>query len=266
MMKDSMKNAILALSILALITACSQGYVCPDGSVVDSSADCDSEQGAQQEGREDAGSEDEPEKTAPKEDDEETAEPAKPAGTLAKVAKDLQVKAAKVQSYSFSYATLPENKAQRSYYVRGDKVKVLLIKPIVTEKKTMIDTVYIDRAAGKAVTYCTQSPSVCANSPGVITRPNPDDYEIILPTDIMADLTVAEDAGTRTLEGNVAQTLEFERDGEYWRIQVHKYQGVPMLVEIYPNADFTGEERGWSFREMAFNSVSESDVTPPDGY
>jgi len=183
---------------------------------------------------------------------------------MSRIASQLQEKAAKVKSYSFSYAELPENKVSGHYYVKGTAVRVELLKQHVYEGE-QYDTIYLDRVEGRAVAYCELNPVICKKE-GAIFKPDFSDYDVVYPHEFMAGITAGEDRGSLTHEDAVAQNIAFERDGGFYHLIVHKFYGIPMMIEIFDNPDFKGEETGHAYREMVFNLVTEEHVTPPNGW
>lgn len=204
----------------------------------------------------------------------EAAEPAappppapepEPEQEMSRIARQLQEKAPKVKSYSFSYAELPENKANRKYYVKGDLVRVELTKHGLLENGDQYDTIYLDRAEERAVAYCELNPVICKKD-GVIFRPEYEEYDIVYPQEFMAGITAGEDLGSLTHEDAVSQRIAFMENGDQYRLTVHKFYGIPVLIEIFDNTEFSGEATGHAYREMTFNLVTDEQMTPPDGW
>lgn len=179
---------------------------------------------------------------------------------------ELQVKGAATTNYEFSYAVLPENTAQRTYYVRDSLVRVELFQPSLREVDSY-DVIYLDLEERRAVGYCELGTDrICPNRTEIIDRPDFDTYYVELPHEFIGRLDNGAITGSVTYDNFVSDVVSAEGDGEYWKITINRFHGIPMKVEVYDNPEHTGEASGQQNRDFGFNTVSEEQVIPPSGW
>ena len=217
---------------LFLLAACVQDVVCPDGSVVKNAAACAPE-----------------EMIAPPQE-------------LSPAIQDLQTKAAKIKSYKFLYAPLPENKGAWTYEVKGSFARIDVPFPAVG---VLLDTVFLDFKYKRAVAYCFDKKS-CDNTTQIVTKPSYDTYAIALPHELIRDLSAAVETGAIQYEDRTTKILEWQVGAEYHRMLVDSFYGFPLKHEIFANADHTGVAQGASYRDLAYNVVADERVVPPAGW
>lgn len=255
-----MKKILLLTTIIVglfLVACAAEPYVCSDGSVVADEGACPAPTVSTQE--------------TPSEPEVAIDDPAPGLVSdlnlpLSKTVADLKQKAAKVQGYSFTYAELPENRATRKYFIRGDFARVELYTGS-TRSANSFDTVFLNIPQQKAVAYCvTGSSIVCPDKTKVIDRPEFSEYYFELPQQFIAAVTNGEDAGSITYDDQTAKIFTTVKDGQNMRVTAHSYYGIPMKIEIYGSEEYVGEAGGYQLRDVSINSVKEGDVTPPGGW
>lgn len=168
---------------------------------------------------------------------------------------EYQQKAASIDNYKFSYSELSDSRITRTYYVRGDKMRVELYTP-PTREAGSFDVVYLDLATQEAVAYCEQGNSAeCPNPEEKIANPDFDEYYLTPPHELIQDIEAAEVTSSLTYENIAVDVVKGELDGRQVTMYVHKFYGVALYVE-YSSKD------GFGMRDASFNSVSEEQVTP----
>lgn len=178
-----------------------------------------------------------------------------PPKSMDKTVQELKEKAAKVKSYSFSYAELSDNRITRKYFVLGDLVRVELYTESIRAPGSF-DVVYLDLQTKKAAAYCELGNKViCPDNTKKLASPDFDEYYFELPQELMARIDNGQKTGSVTYEGNVAEIFTTDIDSQTLRITAHKFYGIPMVIE-------DEEGLGYGFRDFSFNSVKESQVKP----
>lgn len=261
-----MKKILFMLLIITVVACAPRMYECPDGtSVLDPNKCVDIAEDMLKDLQDDAMNmmddmEDELE-TLPEVIEETSGEET---ASLDPMLEELQVKAAKNHNYKFTWAEYPENKATRTYSVRGDLVRMELYTPSLWQG-TKYNVVYLDYAAKKAMAYCLDKDH-CKEGLGFVQEVDFDDYGIKLPHEWLLEMTSGEALGGITIDSHAAERFKFERDGQWYQIIVQKYFGIPQRITWFDNEAMEGEPSGYEFRDMAFNLVKEADVTPSEGW
>ena len=261
----SLKTAnILLIAFLAaavLVAACSQSYVCPDGTVAAAAAECHVARPAPQS---------EP-TAAPNETQATPPPPAPPTVTMDPALQALiALHETKVKSMTFIYAPIVQTSTgvavqeQGTYYVKGDLAKVTLPTPMRYDPKTFVDTVYLDYATQTATGFCmNRLQSICS----IQGDERPADYAtyaIKLPTDWLADIPAdATLLGTQSFDNHQVKEVRYAADGKYYRLYIDQFTGVPLRVGIYADSEYGTLVGGVEYHEFSANTVKDGDVTPP---
>lgn len=255
------KRVVFGLGILAifLLAACAQRpVVCPDGSLVRTVAECPQQEMPPAP---------EPPVTQPNATQQagETVKEAIMDPTIAKLIE----KGKTVKSMSFDYVPIEMKGTgpvlmtlSNTYYVLGDKVKV----DVAWNKqnpKTYIDTVYLDLATQTAYGYCLdRDRGTCSSIEARSTSfadwniPYPQDLLTMIPS----DATVK---GSRTYLKRETTAIRWKQDDKYYEMLIDQYSGLPIRLSIYSDDFYTALVGGQEYRELQFNNVKPSDVTPP---
>jgi hypothetical protein len=167
---------------------------------------------------------------------------------------------AKVKSYSFDVAFLPDARARYHYDVRGGKAKVTPSE-VMTVAGRPVDVIYLDFAAQSAAGYCTK-PGICADTKIGVPMSFAE-YNITLPTEWVGMLTYGEKDGTLTFYDAPVTVVKGRRGNQYYEAYVQNFYGMPMRVAFSADPEMTSITGGYEYRNMAFNTIRESDVTPP---
>lgn len=170
--------------------------------------------------------------------------------------KELQEQAGTVNNYKFSYSELSDDRITRTYYFRGDNVRVELYTP-PTRDAGSFDVVYLNLDTREAAAYCEQGNSAtCPDPEEKVTNPDFEEYYFTPPHELIQNLEGAEVTSGLTYEDIVVDVVKGELDGEQVTMYVHSFFGVPLYIEYA-----SGE--GFGLRDASFNSVSEAQVNPP---
>jgi len=167
-----------------------------------------------------------------------------------------QEKAASTTNYKFSYSELSDDRITRTYFIRGDKVRVELYTSANREAGSF-DVVYLDLSSREAAAYCELgNTAVCPNPEEKISNPDFDEYYFEPPHEQIQDLEAAEVTSGLTYEDIVVDVVKGEIEGEQVTMYVHGFYGVPLYIEY-------GPDEGFGLRDASFNSVTEDQVNPP---
>lgn len=154
----------------------------------------------------------------------------------------------KLSSYSYNYKS-PESDESYKIYVKGNKTKI--IPPEITNVGggKFYNTIYLDTEKKTAEAYCLGY-SNCGINLGKIKDLNYKDSYIETPLDWLSKVTEAKKIDERQFENRKALYL----DTNIGKITVESHYGFLYRIE--------DGKKLWQFTDAAFNSVTDSDVTP----
>lgn len=155
----------------------------------------------------------------------------------------------KLKSYSYNYKK-PESDLPYKIYVKGKNIKIILPEKNTEEQGKFYNTIYFDTEKKTAQAYCIGY-SNCEGKVGKIKDLNYEDVYIKTSLDWLEKVTEANIIDERQVDGRDAIYLETN----IGKITVESYYGFLYNIE-------QGEKK-WEFTDAAFNSVKDSDVTPP---
>lgn len=155
----------------------------------------------------------------------------------------------KLNSYLYNYKS-PGIDESYKIYVKGNKIKI--VPPAITnvEEEKFYNTIYIDAEKKTAEAYCIGY-SNCGKNTGKIKDLNYKDAYIETPLGWLEKVTEAKKIDERTVENRKAIYL----DTNIGKVTVGSFDGFLYRIE-------SGKQK-WEFSDAAFNSVKDSDVTPP---
>jgi hypothetical protein len=167
---------------------------------------------------------------------------------------------ATVKSYSFGLAELPDKRGGHQYYVRGNKVKIDPIQSIVREAD--IDVVFLDTTAKTAVAYCIDSTG--CDTPNDPMAQRYGDWDIVLPEEWIEQAKYGKITKSLTFLSRPVTVVQYGADGKYYEVYIDNYFGYPLRVAIATDAEMTNIIGGYEYRDMAFNSIKDTDVVHID--
>lgn len=148
-----------------------------------------------------------------------------------------------IDSIVFGYSTLSFTQAIDIYYAKGDKIKIVLPKPIDVGMKRY-DTVYVDRTRKKAIGYCEEK-GYCKDRNKEIEisfetydAPTPLDWKFSMDNYVTDDIT----------NGKKAEVY-LDNGVRYW---IDTYLGLPVKVN-----DVEGEHY---YNILSLNKVKDEDL------
>jgi len=252
---------IILVVLLLIIVACSkQQYVCPNGSTVDNVADCpkpevkvEAEEQVKEEVKEVVQETTVNIPLAPEPEVEEAVT------NIDDKSQELIDKVEKVKSFSFVYVGPPENLPKDTYYVKGNLMKVELLK--ATDHKLTQDftSVYIDTDSNSAVGYCeAREISRCPEGVKVYPGLDPDDYTVKTPYQWLKSIVTGEYLGNGPqFEKKATSKIKFTtNDGVSGEMYVIDFHALPGRVVLDDGSKY-------EFRDLSVNSVKDADVTFP---
>ena len=152
-------------------------------------------------------------------------------------------------SYSYNYKN-PEIDESYQIYVKDNKIKIVPPEIINVEAGKFYNTIYIDTEAKTAEAYCVGY-SDCSKNLGKVKDLAYDEAYIETPKDWIGKVTEAEKIDKRTVERKEALYLQTN----IGKVTIASYNGFIYKIE--------DENNVWEFTDAAFNSVTDSDITPP---
>ncbi len=261
----SLKTAsILLIALLAaavLVAACSQRYVCPDGTVAGSAAECPAAQPAPT-----------PEQAATPNETQATPPPSAPPTVTMDPALQalIALHETKVKSMMFIYAPIVQTSTgvavqeEGTYYIKGTLAKVTVPTPTKFDAKTFVDTVYLDLATKTARGFCMNRVLGVCSIQGDERPADYATYAIKLPTDWLSEIPPdATLLGTQSFDSHQVQEVRYAAGGKYYRLYIDQFTGVPLRVGIYADSDYGQLVGGVEYHDFSANTVKDSDVTPP---
>lgn len=261
---DIMKY-LIAVILLLTVAACTapQQFVCPDGSVVASSADCQTPEPAQPEP---TVVEPEPVQPEPEPTESEALDKAELASDVEEL---FEVHESKVKSYRFLHSPIEKvggsirQTQDSTYLVRGDLVKVEKNRPVSVDTETYVDTVYLDLSAMTATGYCMSRNKGTCSVEGEERDASYSDYKIKLPPEYLDDVNSdAKIVGTINFESREVVRVRWTDGPLYGEMYVDDFMGLPLRVAYYSDDEYGDIVRGVEFLEIAYNQVKDEDVTP----
>lgn len=155
----------------------------------------------------------------------------------------------KLKIYSYNYKS-PGIDESYKIYVKGNKIKIIPPEITNVEGGKFYNTLYLDTEKKTAEAYCLGY-SACGVNLGKIKDLTYKDAYIETPPDWLAKVTEAKKIDERTVENRKALYL----DTNIGKITVGSFNGFLYRIE-------SGKQK-WEFSDAAFDSVQDSDVTPP---
>lgn len=171
-------------------------------------------------------------------------------------------KSASVKSMVFDIANLPDKGAWATYNVRGTKARVDLVTPIDMVGWSA-DTVYLDYEARTAAARCIELAG-CKDEGRGGALPF-DDYGVELPTSWSDRLVYGEKTGTATFNDRQTTVVRWEEEGgRTFEAYLDPFYGTVQRVAVLDLAqEPPAVIGGYEYRNLAHNTLLESDVTPP---
>lgn len=148
-----------------------------------------------------------------------------------------------------------------SIKVHGSKIRKEIIVQPMYDNNTVIDTVYLDRAAKTAYGACFDG-FICPKGRQNLAFPA-DFYkeDVLSPTDIIPKSGLVQQVGKEQIDGRPTIIIEYNNsDTNRERLWLDAYSGIPMRQRIYSDERTSLEH---TFTRLAVNAYSEEDVSVP---
>ncbi len=169
----------------------------------------------------------------------------------------LYARQGQIKSYSFDLAKLPDRRGYAEYFIKGDNVRIAPPKESVSELR--VDFIYLNLATNTAVGYCAKSGSCTdPNSPIPLSY---SDWSIPLPISWADDAQYGKVAGTLNFFNRPITKVQYQKGALYYEVYIDNYFGYPLRVAIANDPDFKDIVGGYEYRNIAFNSLQDKDVT-----
>lgn len=178
---------------------------------------------------------------------------------LLKLSKD------KLKSYQYLELIVPFKKQPDTILVKGNKIKIKLYEHDPFIPDTYFDTVYIDTSAKTIVGRC-ENKKRCIWPKGDNTKKEFKnlDYAAYLPKlphEWIKEIPpTAQVIGPEVHEKRDTTRIEYDAGNAHFTVWLDNTYGVPLEVKV---TQPTGDSVIYKYNDPHFNSVSESDVTPP---
>ncbi len=150
-------------------------------------------------------------------------------------------------------------------YTRKNKTRIILSQPIELKRNTWYDEIFLDRTERAAYALCSGNEKRCGDlSRGFYLRPysrvpyRPDPMKILEEVPFTAEIISHEELGERPVA-----VVTYERGNQTEILYLDKGYGMMHKQQIYENNTLVKE---YVFTDIFLNSVSEWDVTFPEGY
>jgi hypothetical protein len=191
---------------------------------------------------------------------------AKPVPTVSRQMQELLAKAdQKVKSYKYLDFVIPTKQQPDTVFVKGSKMKIKLYEydPYVAD--TYFDTVYLDTAAKTIVGRC-ENTRRCVwpqgdNRKKEWTNLDFNQYRFKTPYEWVKTVPVtATIIGPEVFDQRTTTKIEYEDGGKLIQMWIDDTYGVPRAVRVVPSA---GTELNYKFNDVYFNTLTDTDVTPP---
>lgn len=160
----------------------------------------------------------------------------------------------KVTSMYYLYYGPPEDQIGYGFYVKGEKMKVVLPARVKFDKESFYDTVYLNTQKKSAHAYC-EAPGCLDKEKLFVVRY--ENYIRDTPFDKLNLVVYGEIKGDETIENRKVKVVEFEGRNVSGKMWIDTYSGLPLKVE----ETVKGETIRTEYRSLSVNSVMDSDVT-----
>ncbi|HIH25085.1 TPA: hypothetical protein HA251_08690 [Candidatus Woesearchaeota archaeon] len=166
-----------------------------------------------------------------------------------------------VKSYSFDVALLPDKRGGAHYDVKGTLIRVTPLSDQSAE--TGADVIFIDTVARTADGYCVRGKTKCLD-PNAPIAMDYDEWIVPLPPSYLEDITYGEVIGSLTFFNKPVTRIKYQRGALYYEAYLDNYFGYPQRVAIGSNPEMTDIIGGYEYRNMAFNTVQDDQLTHVD--
>lgn len=279
--------ALTLLTTMVLLTACSHGYNCSDGTITKNEKVCaehleniamqklaEAQKAAQNTTNTieatSLGQETDQNQTEMKEKEDTTT--GSDTGAYDPAVKALLDKhKEKIKSLSFTYTTLEVKDGQlvstttNRYNILGDKVRVDIPVPKKYDKETFIDTAYLDLSTKSARGFCSKHTTIVCPINGEERNATFSDYNIKYPDELFETIPAsAESKGSRDFENRNAYVVRWNDGATYYEAYIDSFTGALMKYVSYSSSDYRDIHTisGVIYQDIATNSLNPEDVTP----
>jgi len=169
-------------------------------------------------------------------------------------------KSGTVKSYKFDLYDLKQEIVLGTFTVKGDLAKFKFVSSQIM-KENAPDYVYLNLAEKTAREYCIDK-TRCA-TPGSSWTVEYDLHGIIFPPDWIESFKYGTKVRSLTFDRRQVNVLQYQADGKWYEAYIDPFYGYPLRVAIADDKEMTKIVGGYEYRSMAFNSVKDEEVTPP---
>lgn len=171
-----------------------------------------------------------------------------PQGTIeADVAPLLKLATTKVKSLNYHYSGPETDNNLYDIFIKGTKHAYLPFDRNDYSAFTAYNIIFLDTAAKTAMSYCTHQTCAPKGKRSDLTYTA---VYVATPMDWLVGITSAKKAGSETIDKRAVTIVETNK-GKMW---IENFFGVPVKIEK--------DGTTYSFQQMAFNSVLDSQVNP----
>lgn len=162
----------------------------------------------------------------------------------------------KVRSFSYVYTQPPRNAGGDTYYVKGDKMKIVLYDHNEWVKGEWYTTVYLDTAKKTAVGYCEDDNQIQCPDPDKQFALKYDSFVTKTNKDWLKDIpSSAKIVGKERFEQRNAYKVEFQEGVYTYQYFIDDFFGLPIEIRMIKD----GKTDYYKFYELAGNALSDSD-------
>src|SRR3989344_8656190 len=146
------------------------------------------------------------------------------------------------------------NDKEYEFFIKGNRMKVVLARPEFNTNKEKFDTIYFDTSSKSAVAYCEKRVNICDDSSkGLFILYS--DYYMLTPVDWITNVKQEKVIRTEYVNDRQASLIEFIYKDESVKIWIDETYSLPAKIELS-----TYEK--YYFTYINFNTVKDEDVLP----
>ncbi len=188
--------------------------------------------------------------------------------TIPQILSDLLAKRSSVKSIQYDY-TATDEAQQYAVWIRGTKVKIgAATAQTLSHEGQFFSHVYFDTASHTVKALC-DSPNLCSQTTekGSFTVPY-DEYYRKTPLDWALALEqglyspIESDASEVLIDNRITEVFRYDEGNKKTRFYIDKFYGVPLKVETVSDDPAGSKRKFVLYKNAAFNSLIEADVTP----
>ena len=169
---------------------------------------------------------------------------------------------AKGEEYSYKH-TGPDQH-QFPYWIKGDKVKIIVLDHSKLSNTVTKNVVYLNKKADVGEWYCeAPRPNSCVEGHGPFGYVTFDEYYRKSPRDWLLELGQDfKHVHDERIHGYTHSVVDFDVDGEIFRVWINTWNGLIIRIEHYADSNFRKEPIArYLFEDVKFE-VGDSEINP----